>query len=43
MIQAELRYLSVMPSRLADIEEQLRNLNETMSTIAKLLQERNKL
>lgn len=43
MTQAELRYLSTMPNRLADIEEQLRNLNETMNYIANILAERKAL
>lgn len=40
MTQAELRFLSVVPSELRDIREQLEKLNETMALIAKMLNER---
>lgn len=40
MTQAELRYLGVMPNRLSEIERQLEELNKTMATIAKILNER---
>lgn len=40
MTQAELRFMSVVPSELRDIREQLEKLNETMALIAKILNER---
>jgi len=40
MTQAELRYLTMMPNKLAEIEEQLERLNETMNYIANILAER---
>lgn len=40
MTQAELRFMSVVPSELRGIREQLEKLNETMALIAKIMNER---
>ena len=40
MTQAELKYMCVVPNELREIREQLETLNKTLTTIAKIMNER---
>lgn len=40
MTQAELKFLCVVPNELKEIREQLEELNKSLATIAKIMNER---